>query len=90
VEQVYNGYMYSVYVLYNKEVGKTYTGQTEDLQLRVKQHNKHALGKFTASYPGEWVLIYSESVATRSEALKREKQLKSYREREFIKSYIPK
>ncbi len=81
--------MFIVYVLYNSKVGKTYTGQTEDISRRVQQHNDHSLGGFTARYPGKWVLIYEESVATRPEALKREKQLKSGNGRTFIKSFIP-
>lgn len=81
--------MLTVYVIYNKEARRTYTGQTEDINRRLKEHNDHKLGKFTASHRGEWVLIYEESVATRSEALKREKQLKSGNGRLFVKQFIP-
>jgi predicted GIY-YIG superfamily endonuclease len=35
--------MFWVYVLYNKNAKKTYTGQTEDLELRISQHNDHTL-----------------------------------------------
>ncbi|MBI4039516.1 hypothetical protein HY388_01685 [Candidatus Daviesbacteria bacterium] len=44
---------------------------------------------FTARFDGEWKLIYKEQVEDRKEALLREKQLKSYRGREFIKKFIP-
>jgi predicted GIY-YIG superfamily endonuclease len=44
---------------------------------------------YTAKFDGNWILLYSEQVKTRAEALIREKQLKSYRGREFIKSFIP-
>lgn len=81
-------FMFTVYVLYNDKAKKTYTGQTEDLDLRIKQHNDHFYKSFTSRYRGEWVLIYAESVATRSEALKREKQLKSGDGRSFIKQFI--
>jgi len=80
--------MYWVYAIYNRLAGKFYIGQTEDLRMRLRIHNTHSLGGYTARFPGEWELIYKESVATRSEALKREKQLKSYRGREFIKKHI--
>lgn len=40
-------------------------------------------------FDGAWELIYSEDAKNREEALKREKQLKSYRGRQFIKRFIP-
>lgn len=81
--------MYVVYVLYNAQAIRTYTGQTENLTKRIQVHNDHTLGGYTSRYRGEWVLIYQESVATRSEAIKREKQLKCGNGREYIKQYIP-
>ncbi len=81
--------MYTVYVIYNSEARRTYTGQTVDLDKRLREHNEHTLGGFTSQYRGAWVLIYKESVATRSEALMREKQLKSGNGRAYIKQYIP-
>lgn len=81
--------MFYVYALHNKTANKTYIGQTEDVSRRLRQHNEHEFKGFTSRYQGEWVLIYSESVATRSEALTREKQLKSGNGRAFIKTYIP-
>ncbi len=81
--------MFTIYVIYNATVSKTYTGQTEDMTRRLYEHNQHLLGGFTSRYRGEWVLIYQESAATRSDALRREKQLKSGNGREFIKQFIP-
>ncbi len=81
--------MYTVYALYNTDAKKIYIGQTEDLDARLALHNQHAFGGYTSRFQGEWQLIYKESVATRTEALLREKQLKSYRGREFIKTHIP-
>jgi putative endonuclease len=81
--------MYNVYAIYNKDHNKVYTGQTRNLTLRLNQHNNHAFEGYTARFPGKWVLIYKESVATRPEALKREKQLKSGNGRLFIKTHIP-
>lgn len=81
--------MYSVYAIYNQSVGKIYIGQTQDLPERLRIHNEHLFKGYTSRFQGEWELIYSESVATRTEALQREKQLKSFRGREYIKQYIP-
>ena len=81
--------MFCVYVIYNKEASKYYVGQTEDIDIRLRQHNDHTFKSYTARFPGEWKLIHRVSVATRSEALKREKGLKSGSGREFIKTIIP-
>ena len=77
--------MYYVYALYNQSLKKVYIGQTNNVDRRLLEHNKDG-NHYTTSLKGEWELIYKEEVATRSEALKREKQLKSYRGREFIKN----
>ena len=81
--------MFNVYAIYNSTANKVYIGQTEDIDRRVAEHNRHTIMGFTARFRGEWELIYKESVATRSEALIREKQLKSGNGREFIKQFIP-
>jgi len=82
--------MYIVYALYNADLNKIYIGQTEDLKERLRAH---ADGRFKQSYTakndGEWLLICQEEITTRSLALKREKQLKSFRGREFVRKHIP-
>lgn len=85
----YSTNMFVVYAIYNREHDKIYIGQTQDLQDRLRMHNDHTLGGFTSRYSGEWITIYTESVSNRKEALDREKQLKSYRGREFIRKHIP-
>lgn len=82
--------MFYVYAIYNSKHNKIYIGQTDDLQVRIKlHHNKTFNDSYTSRFDGEWQLIYNEKVATRHEALLREKQLKSFRGREFVKKYIP-
>ncbi|PIS07924.1 endonuclease [Candidatus Berkelbacteria bacterium CG10_big_fil_rev_8_21_14_0_10_43_13] len=82
--------MCNVDVIYNKEHDRFYIGQTENLKTRLIAHNNKTFKNcFTARFDGEWQLIYKEEVATRNEALVREKQLKSFRGRQFVKSFIP-
>ncbi len=82
--------MYHIYVIFNKEHKKTYTGQTENLKNRINLHNGDKFrNSYTSRFDGRWTLIYSEEALTQKEALVREKQLKSFRGREFIKKYIP-
>jgi len=82
--------MYWIYALYNKEKNKIYIGQTDDLNERLSAHKDGRFKRsFTAKNRGEWELIYTEEVSDRVEALRREKQLKSYQGRVFVKSHIP-
>ena len=82
--------MYNVYAVYNRKHDKIYIGQTNNLRERLEKHNNRTFKRcYTAQFGGVWELIYKEQVATRQEALKREKQLKSYRGREFVKKHIP-
>ncbi len=83
--------MYFVYAIYNKKHNKIYIGQSDNIEIRIDEHNNHMFRKcFTARFDGKWIEIYEEKCDTRAEAIRREKQLKSYRGREFVKQYIPK
>jgi len=83
--------MYIIYAIYNKKHDKIYIGQTQDIGQRIILHNnKSFTDSYTARFDGGWKLIYQEKVATRYDALTREKQLKSYRGREFVKQFITK
>ena len=81
--------MYIIYAIYNRTVRKCYIGQTINVEQRLRMHNEHTFKSYTSRFPGDWELIYQESVATRPEALKREKQLKSHKGRDFVKTFIP-
>ena len=82
--------MFFVYVLRSQSSGKTYIGQTADLDRRVSEHNDplHNSAKFTTRHKGPWVLVHSEQFATRSEAMRREKWFKSGVGREWLKAEI--
>jgi len=82
--------MYYVYAIYNRKHDKFYIGQTEDIDSRLKLHNDGTFkGSYTSRFDGEWLIIYKEELSDRVSAIRREKQLKSYRGREFVISYIP-
>lgn len=81
--------MYTVYAIYNRKSQKTCIGQTVDLEIRLEQHNHKTFKGHTSRFDGLWDFIYSEEADSREKALKREKQLKSFQGREFIKKYIP-
>jgi putative endonuclease len=81
--------MWYVYALFNKTKQKIYIGESGRLEQRIAEHNKKRGNHFTANLDGEWVLIYKEEVVDRKTALVREKQVKSYQGRQFIKKHIP-
>lgn len=89
---VYNCSMFTVYVIKSGSSGKIYIGQTNDLSKRIYEHNDpdYRLTKYTKRNRGPWVIVYSENYNCRIDALRREKQLKSAKGREFIHNLIKK
>ena len=77
---------FTVYVIKSRE-GFHYTGMTEDLPLRIKQHNNKELS-FWTKRGSVWKLVYKEKFHTKKEALKREKWFKSGVGREFLKNNV--
>jgi putative endonuclease len=67
--------------------GSYYTGYTDNLELRLKEHNGELVGgaKYTLSHrPVE--LVYSEPFQNRGDAMKREAEIKkmTHREKEIV------
>ncbi|OQY74191.1 MAG: hypothetical protein B6D44_05110 [Ignavibacteriales bacterium UTCHB2] len=79
---------YYVYVIKSKE-GFTYTGMTNDLEKRLVEHNEKTLS-FWTKRGTNWELLYKEEFENKSEALKREKWLKTGVGREYLKKNINK
>ena len=75
--------MFTVYVLYSSKHNKIYIGYTSDLEKRFLPHNELGTKGWTMRYR-PWELLYTEIYQTKSEALQREKELKSGKERKFI------
>ena len=80
--------MFYTYVLRSKKKGKLYTGHTEDLKRRLLQHNTENNKKKFGCVNGPWELMLFDVFSTRSEAMKREKFLKSGKGREYIKERL--
>ena len=78
--------MYYTYVLKSKMDGKFYTGYTKDLKLRFKEHNQGSVSSTKPRRPFE--LVYYEACIDRADATKREKYLKTYHGKMFIKKRI--
>ena len=68
--------MWYTYLLLCKD-NSIYTGITNDLRQRLKQHKDGKGGHYTRSHRAVKIL-YSEKCATRGEALKREAEIKKW------------
>lgn len=75
--------MFTVYVLFSETYNKIYIGYSSNMEERLKSHNELATKGWTVKFR-PWKLIYTKTFDTKSEAMKREKQLKTARGREFI------
>jgi len=74
--------MFHCYVLRSLKTDRRYAGSCEDLSDRVRRHNS-AESKAT-KHGVSWILIRSESFATRREALVRERFYKTGKGRDDI------
>jgi len=79
---------FHVYILVNSS-GRFYIGHTDDLNARLGNHNRDGptLGKFTRKN-GPWTLVWSETHLTRSSAMCREREIKSWKSARCIRERL--
>ena len=78
--------MFTVYILFGSSIDKYYVGYTNDLERRLTEHNRKK-GKYTdRGIP--WRLVHQEEYESKSEAMNREKFIKSQKSRQYILSII--
>lgn len=82
--------MYYIYILRSIKDKKFYTGYTKNLKLRFEQHSKGLVQSTRDRLPLK--LIYYEACLSRHDATHREKYLKTFHGKMFIrrrlKSYL--
>jgi putative endonuclease len=82
--------MYYTYVLQSQKDGKFYTGFTQNLKLRFEQHSNGKVESTKDRRPLK--LLYYEACLDRDDATQREKYLKTYHGKMFLrkrlKSYL--
>ena len=74
--------MYYVYVIKSLVHNTRYVGSADDVGKRVKEHNFGKCRYTSGRRP--WKLVYKEIFGTRSEAMRREKFLKSGQGRKYL------
>ena len=75
--------MFYTYVLQGELDGNFYVGYTKDLKLRFERHTKGVVE--STRDRGPLKLIYYEACLSQADALKREKYLKTYHGKIFLK-----
>ena len=81
--------MFTLYILFSRIKNCYYIGVTGDLiNERIRRHNSNHTG-FTGK-TREWILVYSEIYEQKSDALKRENQIKGWKSRILIEKLIAK
>ncbi|HAC25531.1 MAG TPA: excinuclease ABC subunit C [Cytophagales bacterium] len=63
-----------VYILFSERTKRYYSGQTQDLENRLNEHNRGETSSLKSGIP--WTLVWSYSCASRSEAMQLEKKIK--------------
>jgi putative endonuclease len=75
-----------VYILYSVSSDLYYIGSSANPEERLKKHLANHRG-FT-SRAKDWFICFKESFPDKTEALKRERQLKSWKNRDKIRQLI--
>jgi len=78
--------LYVVYALFSKSIDKIYIGQTSNLDARLKNHREYSKGYTVRAK--DWEVIYTEEAETRTDARRRETQLKTSGGSRFLRDLI--
>jgi len=77
-----------MYILKSEKTDSYYIGSSQDLENRVEEHNSGKSVSTKGKRP--WLLVYSESFVSLSEARQRESEVKSWKSRKMIEYLIEK
>ena len=71
-----------VYILYSLSLDQYYIGHTENLEDRIFRHTNS--GSKSTKKASDWKIAYTEEYQTRSEAFKREMEIKKKKSRKYV------
>ena len=78
--------IFTTYIIYSSVLDRYYIGYTSDLESRIVRHNQKGKG-FTGKV-NDWCLVYQESFTCKTEAYRREQEIKSWKSRKKIVELI--
>ena len=76
--------MHFTYIIYTGSFDKYYVGESIDPTERVSQHNRGFYQASSTSFAKDWELKLTLSVATKEDAIKIERFIKSMKSKKFI------
>jgi putative endonuclease len=74
--------MFYVYILQSQKTKRYYTGSTEYLAERVREHNAGQSKSTRGGVP--WIIVYSKEYETRAKAVRAEMEIKARGARRFL------
>ena len=77
---------YCCYIIYSAKLDRYYVGHTEDIDIRITQHNS-GISKFTAK-ANDWILVYQQLFTSRELARTKEMEIKKKKSRKYIEWII--
>ena len=78
--------MFFTYILHSESKDRYYIGHTHDLDLRLERHNAGWSRSTKSGIP--WKIVYFEEYQAKSEANKRELEIKRKKSRKYIENII--
>lgn len=78
--------MFWTYILKSEKTDNYYIGQTEDIDKRTESHNNSRVRSTKFGVP--WKLVYKKEFIARTDAMKHEKYLKSFKKRKYLENLI--
>jgi putative endonuclease len=80
--------MWKVYIIYSEKINRYYTGITDDIEWRLERHNQGWSRSTKHGIP--WKVVYTEVYMNKCKALKREREIKNRKSRNYIENLIKK
>ena len=77
---------FHVYILLSETTNHYYIGHTQDVEQRLAYHNANYSKSLRNR--GPWRLVYEEEYKTRAQAMRRERQIKSWKDRDMIERLV--
>jgi len=76
--------MHYVYIIYSQSKDTFYTGETSDIENRIKWHNNAEFDKAYTKITNDWKLFFSINCNNINQARKIEKHIKAMKSKKYI------
>ena len=75
--------MYYVYILQSASLNKYYVGHTENVDLRLDQHNTKFFKNSWTAHSDDWIIFHTILCESKTQALKIERHIKNMKSRKY-------